>query len=29
MTLETGMLLEYLETCYIGSTDPLAISDGG
>jgi hypothetical protein len=29
MTLETGMLLEYLETCYIGSADPPAISDGG
>jgi hypothetical protein len=28
MTRETGMLLEYLKTCYLGIAGPLAIADG-
>jgi hypothetical protein len=28
MTLETGMPLEYLTTCYLGIAGPLAIADG-
>jgi hypothetical protein len=28
MTLETGVLLEYLKTCYLGIVGPLAITDG-